>query len=339
MSNTIKSNNDYLKEQTGIILTTLSTVDENSLSSKESYSSTTNCPPKEPPIVDAFLASCKELFYKIKNEVNLINEIGDGIAELDNVMKDKATTLDIELSSNIAANVDVKDFEKIDMPLYDEIDKQIDSVAAAEGINLNDLEMPHDSYEYGKVYGNNGGRKEFVDGNFDLYNGYGKDKLEENKEKIQDRFTYNYGDNYGNPDGEYNSQEETNTPQIVDGLYRTITPNIGEKNDSQNSGLNENKEQPQDVSPFDILVNPKNLSSKIIPNDSEEMFVEMKDIPEIKEVKKSSAGAIAAASGIGLATAASYGVNKYNKSKKEEPVKEYTVEEYEKEVKENGYNI
>ena len=136
-----------------------------------------------------------------------------------------------------------------------------------------------------------------------------------------------------------NSQEETKETQIVDGLYRTIIPNIEEKNNNQNNNSNEIVEQPQEISPFDVLIDPKNLSSKIMPNDNEEMFKKIKDIPEIKEVKKSSAGAIAAASGIGLTAAASYGVNKYNKSKKEEPVKEYTIEEYEKEVKENGYNI
>ncbi len=336
MSNTFKSNNDYLKEQTEMILTTLSTIDESGLSCKESYSSTTNCPPKEPPIVDAFLASCKELFSRIKAEMNLIIEIGDGIAELDNIMKDKATKLDIELSSNIAKAVTVKDFENMEIPSYEEIDNKIETIAAAEGINLNELETPHDSYEYGKINKN----KEIIDGNFDLYNGYGKKELEENKSKIEEQYTHNYGDSYENPyDDTYGEEVIEENPQIVDGLYRTITPNIGEKNNNQNSGLNENKEPTQDISPFDILINPKNLSSKIIQKDKEETFKKMTDIPEIKEVKKSSAGAIAAATGIGLAAAASYGANKYNKSKKEEPIKEYTVEEYEKEVKENGYNI
>ena len=187
MSNTIRSNSEFLKSNLSAINEGWSLVDDTELSCHESYESTTSCPTAEPPIVDTFLASCSELFQRIASEVELINQIGVGIAELDNNLKDVATKLDINILPNIGSSTIAKAFDNKEFITDEEIDSKMKTAADNADINLADLELSHDAYAYGKIYGNN-------------------------------QSPNNYDD--------YNNQLEEPITRITDGTYRTFTPSI-----------------------------------------------------------------------------------------------------------------
>ena len=191
MANTIRSNSEFLKSNLSTINKGLSLVDDTNLSCHESYDSTTSCPSAEPPIVDTFLASCSELFQRIASEVELINQIGDGIAELDNNLKDAATKLDIQILPNIGSSAIAKVFDNKEFITDEEIDSKMKTAADNANIDLADLELQHDAYTYGKIYGNN-------------------------------QTPNNYDD-------EFNNQIEEPITRITDGTYREYTPSIPEE--------------------------------------------------------------------------------------------------------------
>ncbi len=287
MGNSIKSNLEYLKNQTGTISATISTALSNCSGGSDSFASTTLCPSAEPAVVAAFLKCYQGMLNTLSKEMETINEIGDGFDSLDNAMAGIATTLSVDLKSVAASPVTLLTFEpKAD---FATLTNNLGAMIVASGLDKDAFAPKQEKQAPTGYYPPSGGGATQLG-----YTPPTKTKPEEQSQQSEQS-------------QQPVNEPVTSSPPTAQTAYQP-TPTT-ETTNKQPADL---QEQPE-VKILDVTVetkdeipvdNPVNDVTQAAPTSSE------------TSEKKSPMGTIGAIAGIGLAgaAAAAYGINKYKQN-------------------------
>ena len=135
MSETTRSDRDYIVSNASSISSSVTSASVNGGVSSVSFNSTSKCPSMEPGVVETLLGSCKELFRRIADEATTVSKVGDGFVKLDNVMACHASSLNMDIKSKCyeVGSVALAEDKDSDVPSNDEIRKEIEGILAEKG--------------------------------------------------------------------------------------------------------------------------------------------------------------------------------------------------------------
>ena len=165
MSETTRSDRDYVVSNATSIASTVSSAGVAGGITTSSFSSSTSlCPSMEPGVVEAFLGCCRELFSRVNEDVNNVAKIGDGFVRLDNVMAGKTNTLNMQVTSSSyeVGSVSLGESKDSDIPTNAEIRSEIEAYLAKNG---GDFKLKDRSKEEASDSSNDGSYGYYVGGN------------------------------------------------------------------------------------------------------------------------------------------------------------------------------
>ncbi len=166
MSGVTQSNRDYIVSKTGQINGSIKSASIFGGVTKSSFGSSAKCPSLEPSLVETFLGCCKEVLRRTSEDIANVAKIGEGFATLDNVMANKATTLNMEVKSYMRESgmVALTESGGIDVPSNSEVRKEIEAILAEKGADFhlddrsgsNDDDEPSGNYNWSGYTGTSG---------------------------------------------------------------------------------------------------------------------------------------------------------------------------------------